>query len=99
MKSQDMTTKLLFRYTGLYSENLSHGIIKCFALQRSKRMLVELWFPSLAQSTAGDSCMTKVGGVNMELELRETNTLTRGAGLTTKACQSGLIKQILGELY
>lgn len=55
-------------------------------------MLAELWFPSLAQSTAGDSCMTKLGGVNMELEWREMNTSSLGEGLTTKACQSGLIK-------
>lgn len=34
------------------------------------------WFPSLAQSTAGDSCMTKVGGVNMELQWGEMNSST-----------------------
>ena len=51
------------------------------------------WFPSL------DSCMTKVGGVNMELQWREMNSSTPPEGLTTKACQSALIKQIHGELF
>lgn len=51
--------------------------------------------PSLAQSTAVDSCMTKVRGVNMKLEWRKMNTSTLQAGLTTKTCQSCLIKLIL----
>lgn len=55
--------KMQCRYAKLSSaviENLSHEITS-FAMQRSKPMLAEPMALSLAQSTDGDSCMTRVG--------------------------------------
>lgn len=52
--------------------------------------------PSLAQSTAVDSCVTKEGGVNIELG---GGASILQDGLPAKTCQSGLIKYLQQEKF